>query len=86
MSKASSSAAVSSSANSSSAENSSPASSLGSSRQIQALHNNILLANEELDKCKDELRKEKAGSDKLRQKLEALEKRLAEAEVEHRCG
>jgi hypothetical protein len=83
--KASSAAAASSSSSTTTATSSPSLSSrLESSLQIQSLHNNILLANEELDACKEALRKEKGDGDKMRKQVELGEKRLSEVTLEHR--
>ena len=52
--------------------------------QIQSLHNNILLANEELDKCKEKLQSEQSANEQLRKQLENSEKMLTEANIEKR--
>ena len=54
------------------------------SQQIQSLHKNLLVANEELDRCKEELREERAGAGQARMAAEMAEKRAAEATLEHR--
>ena len=54
------------------------------SQQIQSLHKNLLVANEELDRCKEELREERTAAGQARMAAEMAEKRAAEATLEHR--
>ena len=54
------------------------------SQQIQSLHKNLLVANEELDLCKEELRAERTVLGQARMAAEMAEKRAAEATLEHR--